>query len=144
MERRKVWGTAMGTLMAPGYANLFMGVLEESILSTAPNGKIPAFYRRFIDVTSGILLHGKAAFLRFAEHTNSAHPSIHFTFKFGQSVDYLDTVQTIDGDNISSDLYTKPTDTHKYRRATTRRIFTGISPMPWRSDFGPSFQTTPG
>ena len=119
MERRKVCGTAMGTLMAPGYANLFMGVLEESILSTAPNGKIPAFYRRFIDDTSGIWLHGKAAFLRFLEHANSAHPSIHFTFKFGQSVDYLDTVQTIDGDNISSDLYTKPTDTHKYLLPTS-------------------------
>ena len=46
----QVHGTAIGTRMATSYANVFMGCFEEAMLSTAPSGKIPTLYRRFIDV----------------------------------------------------------------------------------------------
>ena len=44
----QVCGTAMGTRMAPSYANIFMGVLEKNMLATAPQGKTPLFYKRFM------------------------------------------------------------------------------------------------
>lgn len=40
-------GTAMGTKMAPSYANIFMGSLEKRLLQTAP--KQPLSWFRFID-----------------------------------------------------------------------------------------------
>ena len=42
-------GTAMGTKMAPSYANLFMACLEERLLASAPGQLVPEFYKRFID-----------------------------------------------------------------------------------------------
>ena len=110
----QVRGTAMGTRMAPSYANLFMGCLEEKILETAPDGLTPAFYRRFIDDIFGVWLHGEAAFKRFAEHANETHESIRFTYSLGRSVQFLDVTSTINNGRISTDLYIKPTDTHQY------------------------------
>ena len=50
----------------------------------------------------------------FFAHANKAHPSINFTYRFGTEVDFMDSSLLIRGDSISSDLYTKPTDTHQY------------------------------
>ena len=44
---KQLQGTAMGTKLAPTYANLFMGKLEHEILSPAPLK--PIFYKRYID-----------------------------------------------------------------------------------------------
>ena len=43
----QVHGTAMGTRMAPSYANLFMACLEEKLLATAPEQLTPAFLQTF-------------------------------------------------------------------------------------------------
>ena len=110
----QVCGTAMGTRMAPSYANLFMGTLEERMLSSAPNDLTPHLYFRFIDDVFGIWLHGEAALKQFFEHANSCHPDISFTFEYGVSVNFLDTLATISDGRITTDLYTKPTDTHQY------------------------------
>ena len=40
-------GTAMGTKLAPAYANIFMGKLKQSALSAAPLE--PSYYRCYID-----------------------------------------------------------------------------------------------
>ena len=76
----QVHGTAMATRMAPSYANLFMCNLEKKILDSAPEGKLPKAYRRFIDNIFGIWLYGEAALLHFIAHANECHPDIRFTF----------------------------------------------------------------
>ena len=68
-----------------------MDVLEESILSSAPDNKTPAFYRRFIDDCFGRWVYGEKALVHFVEHSNNAHPNIRFTYQFGRCVSYLDT-----------------------------------------------------
>ena len=75
----QVHGTAMGTRMAPSYANIFMGILEESMLATAPGGLTPLFYGRFIDDVFGIWTHGEDTLLQFFDHANSCHRDIAFT-----------------------------------------------------------------
>ena len=110
----RIKGTAMGARMAPSYANLFMGKLENKILEKAPDRKCPSFYRRFIDDVFGIWLYGEDSLLKFFEHANNCHPDIRFTYAFGKSVPYLDSSISIGGQHISTDLFTKPTDTHQY------------------------------
>ena len=107
-------GTAMGTRMAPSYANAFMARLEKTILDTAPDNKRPELYKRFLDDIFGVWLHGEAALLEFIAHANSAHPDITFTYKYGRSVDFLDTVVTLSGSTLVTDLFMKATDTHQY------------------------------
>ena len=51
-------GTAIGSPMAPSYANLFMGELEQHILQNAPGGLIPLEWIRFIDDIFAIWPHG--------------------------------------------------------------------------------------
>ena len=112
---RQTLGTAMGTRMAPSFANLFMAALEKKILATAPDIQTPEFFKRFIDGLLIVWLHGEESLLRFFDHANRAHPSIQFTMDYGRSVHYLDATLAIeDNGRISSDLFTKPTDSHQY------------------------------
>ena len=104
----------MGTRMASGYANVFMGELENVLLEKAPGGRKPLFYGRFIDDIFGVWLFGKEAFLEFFKHANAHHDSIQFTHSLGQFVNFLDTTATLTGDHITADLYMKPTNTHQH------------------------------
>ena len=113
---RQILGTAMGTRMAPSFANLYMAVLEKKILATAPDSKTPEFFKRFIDDLLMVWLHGEESLVRFFfDHANRPHPSIQLTMDYRRSVHYLDAALAIEADGrISSDLYTKPTDSHQY------------------------------
>ena len=110
----QIHGTAMGTRMAPSFANVFMGCLEEDMLATAPGGKIPTLYRRFIDDVFGIWLGDEESLPQFFNHANSCHPTIRFTYTYGLTVPYLDTRVSLDNSHIITDLFEKPTNTHQY------------------------------
>ena len=93
----KMKRTAVGTRMAPSYANLFMGKLENKFLEQAPDSKTPFSYRQFIDDVLGIWLYGEDSLLKFSEHAKNCHPDIRFTYAFGKSVPYLDASISIRG-----------------------------------------------
>ena len=61
-------GTAMGTKMAPSYANIFMGILEKQMLSTYPHK--PFIYFRYIDDIFMIWTDGEDSLNAFLEHCN--------------------------------------------------------------------------
>ena len=88
-------------------------------MNTAPDKKLPELYVRFIDNVFGVWLPGEAALLRFIAHANSAHPDISFTYRYGESVDFLDTLVTQSGSGLSTDLFTKAADTHQYLLLTS-------------------------
>ena len=61
---------------------------------------------------------------------------------YGRSVHYLDAMLAIEDDGrISSDLFTKPTDSHQYLlpSSTTLPTFTNTSLMDWPCGFVKSF-----
>ena len=74
---KQLQGTAMGTKLAPAYANLFMGKLEHEILSHAPLK--PIFYKRYIDDILLLWPHSELELNNFLLAMNSFHPSIKFT-----------------------------------------------------------------
>ena len=95
--------------MAPSYANLFMAKLEEDLL--AWKSARPHTWWRYIDDIFDIWEHGRESLMTFLDQINSFHPSIKFTSETSTQVSFLDTTVILEGNNIHTDLYTKPTDT---------------------------------
>ena len=109
----QIHGTAMGTKMAPSFANLFMGKLEKQFLSRQ-NLK-PQIWLRFIDDIFMIWTHGEDNLESFIKNINSFHNTIKFTADYSKvSVHFLDTTVTIENGSLKTDLFIKPTDKHNY------------------------------
>ena len=54
-------------------------------------------------------------FDEFFDHANSIHPSIKFTHEVSKTnMSFLDTTTTVKEGNMTTDLYSKPTDKHQY------------------------------
>jgi hypothetical protein len=106
-------GTAMGTKMAPSYANIYMGDLAELLLLSSLKQPLSLF--RFIDDVGLKWIHSDKELDEFFEHANSIHPSIKFTNEVSKTKLYfLDTTTTVNEGNMTTDLYSKPTDKHQY------------------------------
>jgi len=116
----QTWGTAMGTRLAPGYANLFMGDFEEYAFEIGEEHVrhiYEEFYVRFID--DGFLLWcGTENELKdFVAFLNGIHPTIQFscTYDFNtREVSFLDVSVRISRGKIITDLYRKPTAVSQY------------------------------
>ena len=102
-------GTAMGTRMAPQYANLFMGRLEQEFLDSCELK--PSLYLRYIDDIFMLWPHGLDALQDFFLRFNAFHPTIKFKMDYSsESVNFLDTKVIFRNGHISTSLYRKPTD----------------------------------
>ena len=115
----QVGGTAMGTGVAPNYANLFMDRFETKALEGWDNK--PLLWLRFIDDIFMIWTHGLDELHQFISYLNSIHPKIKFTHEHSlNSIDFLDTTVKIDSDRmLYTTLFEKPTDTHLYLHHTS-------------------------
>ncbi len=109
----QIAGTAMGTRMAPSYACLFMGRFEKLYVHTYRLQ--PKVWLRYIDDIFLIWTHGKDELHSFITYLNNAHPTIKFTSEISEtSVPFLDISISLKEGLLSTDLYSKPTDTHSY------------------------------
>ena len=106
-------GTAIGTRMAPAYANLFMHNLELQLLNLAPVKRY--LWLRYTDDIFMIWTAGEQSLLEFLQWINQFHDNIKFTWDWSKrTINYPD-VQIINSNGvIETDLYTKPTDKHQY------------------------------
>ena len=104
----------MVTKMAPSYANMFMGDLEERLLLLSL--KQPLSWFRFIDDVDMKWIHSDKELDEFFEHANSIHPSIKFTYEVSKTkMSFLDTTTTtVKEGSITTDLFSKPTVKHQY------------------------------
>ena len=108
----QIHGTAMGSPMAPTYANIFMAVLEKQMLLNAPDGLTPI---EWIRCTDDNFLHYGPMELKHSTNflTNIMfHLTIKLDYTYSStSVNFLDTTIYINNHNqFESDLYIKPTD----------------------------------
>ena len=112
----QVNGTAMGTRVAPTYANIFMSEFETKHVYTYH--KQPELWVRYIDDVFMLWLFGQTELEKFLEHLNSAQEGITFTMEWSRlQVPFLDTRVLYKPEiGLHTDLYTKPTDTHSYLR----------------------------
>ena len=105
----------MGTPMAPSYANLFMGHLEDGLLRHAPHKPLQGSWKRFIDDINFIWTETSDSLDELFSFINNTHPTIKFTAESSNSqVPFLDVLVKLDQGNLTTQLFTKPTDTHQY------------------------------
>ena len=110
---RQKLGTAIGTKFAPGFANIFMGYLEEKFLSTCKLK--PWVWWRFLDDVFIIWLHSEEELNLFLVRLNSFHETIKFTWEVGyRQISFLDVRVSLEDGLLHTDVYSKPTDAHQY------------------------------
>ena len=117
----QIKGTAMGTRVAPNFANVYMGRFEENFVYKTEWSNYVIIWVRFIDDIFLIWKGDIDSITEFIGHLNNAAPSIKFTHEIStNSVNFLDTTVLEDRQgNISTDVYQKPTDTHPYLHWTS-------------------------
>ena len=98
----------------PLFANLFLGTFEANALQNVPFN--PHTWFRYIDDIFMIWTKGLDNLNIFIDYLNNIHPSIKFTSSHSSTnVSFLDVNVSLTNDgNISTDLYTKPTDKHQH------------------------------
>ena len=85
----QIQGTAMGTKMAPSYANIFMDVLETDFLATQTCK--PLMWNRYIDDILSIWDGPEDQLELFLSELNNYHQTITFTNSTSHtSIDFLD------------------------------------------------------
>lgn len=116
----QISGTAMGTKMAPSYANIFMGRLERNLLLRAPFK--PLSWLRFIDDIEMKWVENRDCLNDFIIFANSFHNSIEFTVDISSSKNvFLDTISTLEDGEIKFISIPNPlilTSTSSHRVAT--------------------------
>ena len=117
----QISGTAMGTKVAPTYATLVMGYLEDQMyqqvetrFDTEFKNYIKSEWKRFLD--DCFLIFGKNHNLEeFHNLLNELHPSIKFTVESSdKELPFLDIMIIKTGKRIITDIFYKKTDTHQY------------------------------
>ncbi len=106
-------GTAIGTKLAPVFANIFMWHIENTIQERSACN--PELWTHFIDDIFMLWQDGEEALLEFLAMINNIHPSIMFTSDWSRyRVNFLDVTVSIENGQLVTDVYSKPTDTHQY------------------------------
>ena len=118
----QIKGTAMGTKVAPTYATLVMGFLEEKLYNELPGIFDQQFslyikenWKRYLDDCFIFWTKSEENLERFHSLINNLHESIKFTMeKNEKTLPFLDILIIKEGAKIITDLYCKETDTHQY------------------------------
>ena len=106
-------GTAMGTKMAPAYANISMDAIENSFLSASLLK--PSVHYRYIDDIFLIWPNGNDSLKHFVELANNIHLNIKFTHDYSKTtLPLLDVTVQIAQNKIFATLHKKPTDSLSY------------------------------
>ena len=119
----QIQGTAMGTKMAPAYANLFMGKFEEKLNELGKPNII--LWKRFIDDIFIIWSGSESEFTTYMTTINQIHRTIKFTYELSETeLTFLD-VTLYKGERFNQNhildirTHIKPTNKQLYVHATS-------------------------
>ena len=109
----QIKGIAMGSLVAPQYANIFIAHMKERILEKLTQK--PILYRRYIDDIFMLWTHGETALDIFCSQFNLTDPKIQLAINFAlDEINFLDTIIKIKDNKLVTTLYQKSTQKHNY------------------------------
>lgn len=119
---KQIKGTAMGSKVAPCYANLVMAYLEKIMYEQVENQYGTDFkhyilrtWKRFLDDCFVFWTKSVEELESFHNLLNSIHPSIQFTKESSNiELPFLDILLKVKDNKILTDIYYKKTDSHQY------------------------------
>ena len=102
-------GVAMGSLLGPLMANVFMCYLEEKLVS---DGLLPTFYRRYVDDTL-VIMPSVITAENFLTTLNNLYPSLSFTMELARNdrISFIGMEILKKGSRLKTEVYRKPTNT---------------------------------
>ena len=112
----QILGTCMGTRVAPTYANLFMGILEQKILDNCPPHlrQHILLWKRYIDDILIVWTDSWDSFLEFFDYINNYHQTMKYDEPCYESstnsCNFPDLNISVHNGKLITDLYRKPTD----------------------------------
>ena len=106
----QVDGVAMGSLLGPILANIFLSHHEENWLNKCPIKFKPSFYRRYVDDIF-VLFESSESADSFREYMSSKHQNINFTVEKENvgSLSFLDVKICRKNGKFVTSVYRKPT-----------------------------------
>ena len=111
---RQIDGVAMGSLLGPTLANIFVGYQEAQLFNIA---KRPLVYFQYVDDTFAVF-NNEEDCNNFFIQLNSLHPSLRFTYEkeSNHSLPFLDVLVERHDSEFLTSVYRKPTFTGQYLR----------------------------
>ena len=107
-----------------------MGDLEEKLLKDCD--KKPLAWWQFIDDIFMLWQHGVKELEKFLEFLNCYHPTIKFTANYSrEEINFLDVSVGKKNNQLATDLYIKPTDTHQYLHASSYHVYQSKKSVPY-------------
>ena len=111
-------GTAMGTIMAPTYANVYLKNKEEQVLlnpTLNPYSNNIKLFKRYIDDIKIVYDNHDNSMVEFIKLLKKAYEPLELTLKIGkQNQVFLDTEVSLGLSKISTQLYIKPLQNKTY------------------------------
>ena len=109
----------MGSRMGYNYACLFVGYMEENILSTYSGFNLQ-LYKWYIDGIVGAASCRQDELEDIIMHASTFHPALHFTHTISQSlIPFLDITLSVSGSRVGTSIHYKDIDTHNYLHYTS-------------------------
>ena len=111
-EFKQTGGVAMGSRLVPNYACLFVGYVEERMLSSYVGTK-PDLYKRYMDDVAGAASCSEEDLCEFLEFASSFHPNLEYTWSIStEKLPFLDIYLKPRDNHVSTSIYYKDTDSH--------------------------------
>ena len=118
---KQLRGTAIGIKMVPPYAIIFMDSLEQDILINRLLKTLVWWH--YIDDIFMLCEHEEEELQEFLETINCCHPTIKLTAEYPRvQINFLDITVMKKGNQLATELYVKPTDTHPYLHASSCHV----------------------
>lgn len=105
---KQIKGTAMGTIMAPTYANTLLKHLEDKLLKEERFKKNTLVFKRYIDDIIVIYNNNDNTLPMFIRALKDAYKPLTLNIKYGKTLPFLDALISINSNTISTQLYKKP------------------------------------
>ena len=127
---KQLRGTAIGTKIAPPYAVIFLGDLEERFFSDCDT--LSLVWWRYIDNIFMLWQHAEKQLKKFLAILNFCHSTIKFTANYSRAkISFLQVAAIKKGNQLVTDFYIKLIDTHQYLHASSCHVFHSKKSIPY-------------
>ena len=128
---KQTGGVAMGSRLGPNYACLFVGYVEERMLSSYTGIK-PDLYKRYMDDVAGAASRSEEDLRHFIEFASSFHPNLEYTWSVStDKLPFLDICMKPQGNRIATSIHYKATDSHSYLDFSSSHPYSCKSSIPY-------------